>query len=176
MVAVMRFHEDWLPAESCVALQRLVHHTRRVRGDIIEIGSWEGKSTIALATAAAPDRVRAVDTWLGSPGEDSERLAASRDVYAQFCENTAHLDNIDVYRMGWRDFAKGYKGRIRLLFIDAEHTYEEVSDTIVAFLPYMREGGIICGDDVNQPPVRTAVLDTLGDGSSHASIWYWRAP
>jgi predicted O-methyltransferase YrrM len=63
-----------------------------------------------------------------------------------------------------------------LVFIDAEHTYEEVRDTIEAFRPLMAPGGIICGDDVHHPPIVRAVVDTLGsDVTVDASLWIWKA-
>jgi hypothetical protein len=75
------FQEEWFPHESCLALGSLVRSVRHLDGTMIEVGCWEGRSTCALANAAHPDIVHAVDTWSGSPGEISAQLAASRDVF-----------------------------------------------------------------------------------------------
>ncbi len=172
------FTEDWFGAPSCEALARLVKRVADVPGLIVEIGSWEGRSTIAMANAAYPRQVEAVDTWAGSPGEISADLARDRDVYATWCQNVvkATKGNVLEHVMGWRDYFPTIDQPVALVFIDAEHTYEEVRDTIEAFRPLMAPGGIICGDDVHHPPIVRAVVDTLGsDVTVDASLWIWKA-
>lgn len=166
----MTFTEDWFSDWSCEALAELAVKTNGLPGAVLEVGSWEGKSTIALASAV-PDTVHAVDTWNGSPGEPSEVLAAERDVYAAFLTNTAGL-NIEAHRMGWRDYLASTDGPLRFVFIDAEHSYEEVRDTIQAVLPRMVPGGIVCGDDRHHPPVQQAVGECLGETPVAATLWW----
>ena len=173
-MADLTFTEDWFGEASQKALARLFRSVRLIDGDVVEIGSWEGRSSVALATAAAPAIVRCVDTWRGSPGEISAELAAERDVFSTWQANTAHLANVAAYRMGWREYAASYIGATRLVFIDAEHTYEEVSDTIAAFRPHMVKGGVICGDDNHHPPVQQAVLEAFGDAHLEATVWWVR--
>lgn len=120
--APVTFTEDWFGEASCEALARLYKLTDAVEGHVIEVGCWQGRSTIALATAAKNHTVYAVDTWYGSPGEISADLASQRDVFAEFTANTAHLPNIEVRRMGWREFFADLTGPVRFLHIDAEHT------------------------------------------------------
>lgn len=168
----MTFVEDWFGVHSCQALANLYEKVRDLDGDVVEIGCWEGRSTIALASACKPAVVHAVDTWRGSPGEVSEELAASRDVYATFCENTAGL-NILPHRMGWRDYLPS-SGPIRFVHIDAEHSYLEVRENIEAVLPLMVPGGVICGDDVHHPPIQQAVRDVLGVLQSDATLWWYQ--
>jgi len=170
------FHEEWFGQASCDTLARLVTEVADVPGALIEIGSWEGRSTIAMANAAHPRTVHAVDTWEGSPGEVSSELAARRDVWAQWNVNVRHFarGNITPYRFDWREFVE-ILGRspVALVFIDAEHTYAEVRDTIAAFLPLMSPGGIVCGDDVHHPPIIEAVTEHFGaDGFDRdATLW-----
>jgi predicted O-methyltransferase YrrM len=174
------FTEDWFGEPSCRALAGLVEDVADVPGLIVEIGAWEGRSTIAMANAAYPRRTHSVDTWAGSPGEISADLARDRDVYATWCQNVARATkgNVVEWVMGWRDYVPTVDQPVALLFIDAEHTYAEVRDTIEAFRPLMAPGGIICGDDVHHPPIARAVVDTLGaaDVTVEASLWIWRCP
>lgn len=170
------FHEDWFCQESCAALAHLARTVALLDGDIVEIGSWEGRSTIALAEAAAPATVHAVDHWQGSPREISADLAAERDVFATFQANTAHLTNIEVHRQGWREYFAAHTDPLRFVFIDAEHTYREVFDTIKTVLPLMVRNGIICGDDVHHRPVRQAALDWFPDAQTVATLWWHRCP
>lgn len=178
----MTFREEWFGTHSQTALAHLYHRVADLEGAVVEVGCWEGRSTCALANAAHPETVHAVDTWNGSPGELSAKLAAEagRDVYATFLANVAELTagNVVAHRMGWRDyFALNHcqSTPIKFLHIDAEHTYTEVRDNIEAALPLMAAGGIICGDDNHHPPVQQAVIDTLGDAGLLATLWYWTA-
>jgi predicted O-methyltransferase YrrM len=172
----MTFTEDWFSAASCAALQNVAVSVAHLDGAVIEVGSWEGKSTIALAQACYPHAVYAVDTWNGSPGEPSQDLADGRDVYAHFLANIAAetQGNVIWHRTDWRDFFAEWDWPIRMLFIDAEHTYTEVRENIGAALPHIVPGGVICGDDQHHPPVREAVTDTLGVFEVDASLWIWR--
>lgn len=170
------FHEDWFGQASQNALAGFVQQAPP--GLIVEIGAWEGRSTVAMARAAHPRPVHTVDTWAGSPAEISSDLAARRDVHAQWAANVQHytLGNVIEHRMGWRDYTPS--GPVAVVFIDAEHTRIEVRDTILAFLPRMVEGGIICGDDAHHPPVQQGVYDCLPkrDVETIATLWYWRRP
>lgn len=170
------FTEEWFGSDSCEALAKLARRTRRVDGRVIEIGSWEGRSTIALANAAWPAIVHAVDTWGGSPGEISAQLAAERDVYATFESNIAAetRGNIEAHRQDWRTYFAEDRTPVRLCFIDAEHTYAEVRDTILTVLPFMATAGIVCGDDNHHPPIQRAVFDVLGDAKLDATLWYFQ--
>lgn len=173
------FHEDWFGEASRDVLAGLVRETDGVEGDIVEIGSWEGRSTIALANASFPDKVHAVDTWKGSPGEISADLAKRRNVYARFVTNIGEYThgNVEIHRMGWRHyFLHREPAPIRLLFIDAEHTYKEVRENIEAALPHMALGSVICGDDAHHPPIQRAVIDVFGDADLAATLWVHRVP
>lgn len=171
----MTFVEDWFSDHSQAALARLAASTNHLQGDVVEVGCWEGRSTIALANAVAPSAVHAVDTWQGSPGEISADLAAKRDVFATFQHNTTGL-NVVPHRMGWRDYFARIRMPVRCIHIDAEHSYAEVRENIESVLPLMVPGGVICGDDNHHPPVRQAVFDTLGNAWLCASLWYWIVP
>ena len=173
----MTFTEDWFCAHSCSVLAQLVREIETVPGRIVEVGSWEGRSTIAMANATKRT-VHAVDTWAGSPGEISAALAGERDVHATWRSNvdTATKGNVVEHRMGWREYAMSDESTVALLFIDAEHTYREVFDTIETFMPWIALGGIICGDDAHHPPVRQAVMELLPEATQLATLWIARLP
>lgn len=172
----MRFTEEWFGVESCKGLVMLADLVADVAGEIIEIGSWEGRSTCTLANAVYPRVVHAVDHWQGSPGELSAPLAAERDVYAAWAANVNELTagNVVAHRMGWRDYTPD--GPVAFVFIDAEHSYTEVRDTVNAYLPLMVSGGVICGDDAHHPPVRQALFEVLpvNEIYTQATLWSWR--
>lgn len=172
----MKFDEDWFCQESQDALADLARQTDDVPGAIVEVGCWQGRSTLALANAVAPEWVYAVDTWQGSAGEISSDLAAERDVFAEFLENIRELGqgNIAPMKMDWREWFSRNRQQIRFLHIDAEHSFDEVYDNIKAALPWMSPGSIICGDDATHPPVRDAVLRFFPDAQVKATLWWHR--
>lgn len=149
-----------------------------IAGRVVEIGAWEGRSTVALANAVAPRIVDCIDTWQGSPGEPSEGLAAGRDVHATWRDNIDRYTagNVTEHRMGWREFQ--ISDPVALLFIDAEHTFREVYDTIETFRPWLSPGAIVCGDDAHYKPVQSAVLAAFPATPVQrlSTLWIYRHP
>ena len=174
------FHEQWFPTESQGVLTDLVRLVRNVPGHLVEIGAWEGRSTVAMANAAFPRNILTCDTWKGSGHEISEQLAAERDIYSEWQTNVhEHTHgNAIPHRMGWREFVPTIDGQVALAFIDAEHTRVEVADNIRALLPKMAPGGIICGDDAHHGPVLEGVYSLLPSPTVYiqASLWLWQMP
>ena len=62
------------------------------------------------------------------------------------------------------------------IFIDAGHEYEDVLEDIHYWYPKVKPGGHIMGHDINQPQVRKAVNEKLGEGTwllaKKQKIWY----
>jgi predicted O-methyltransferase YrrM len=172
------FGEEWFCQQSQDLLAELGRSVKDVDGLIIEIGSWAGRSTCALANAVYPRVVHAVDTWAGSPGEISSELAAQRDVFAQWRANVAEFTkgNVIAHRMGWREYLPKIGQPVALVFIDAEHTEVEVRENIAAVLPLVAPSGVICGDDVHHAPVRAGVVANLKvrEVNVGATLWWWR--
>ena len=172
------FGEEWFCQQSQDVLADLGRSVKDVDGLIIEIGSWTGRSTCALANAVYPRVVHAVDTWAGSPGEISSELASQRDVFAQWSANVAAFTkgNVVAHRMGWREYIPQIDQPVALVFIDAEHTEVEVRENIQAVLPLVAPSGVICGDDVHHAPVRAGVAAMLKvrEVNVGATLWWWR--
>lgn len=62
-----------------------------------------------------------------------------------------------------------------MVFIDAIHLYENVKEDIQAWLPKIKSGGIISGDDYSDsfPGVIKAVQEIFGKNfAAHDNIWY----
>lgn len=172
------FTENWFRGGSRKVLARLVQQVADVPGRIVEVGSWEGRSTIAIANAAPDRQVHAVDTWRGSTSDVSAAIAKERDVHATWRANIdeATEGNVVECWMDWRAYATSTRGEpIALLFIDAEHTYDEVSAQIDAFLPLIQPGGIICGDDWLIPDVMRAAVERLPNVQTEHAVW-WSVP
>ena len=133
---------------------------------IAEVGSWRGRSTYVLAKST-PGMVYAIDTWAGSAEHKEELAAKPKDwLFLDFKNNMSGVDNITVSRTSSlvaasQCFEAGLK--LDMIFIDASHDYAGVRADIVAWLPNLREGGIMCGHDYDPgwPGVKQAVHELI---------------
>ena len=163
------FNENWYSDNQVHNLISLLKQTRDLTGDIIEIGCWEGKSTIGLANNCYPETLICNDTWLGNVQESiitgqehiTERILKVRDVYSIFVNNMNNhtQKNYKIVKMDCIEWLEGYDASIKFIHIDASHEYESVIKTIQRALPKMVKGGIICGDDFLSALYAKAYLD-----------------
>lgn len=175
----MRFDEVWIDDEQLNRLADLVKSTAHLDGEVVEIGVWQGLSTITLMNAIAPACVHAVDHWQGdsSIGKGIDpQWAASRDNYGIFLNNVREgtSGNVVVHKMGWREFVADFKLPIRFLHLDATHTADEVSDNIAALLPLAVPRAIFAGDDLHWPEVAEGVSRQFGTNFRSAGHLWWK--
>jgi predicted O-methyltransferase YrrM len=120
--------------------------------NILEVGAWTGRSTLALADNTL-GKVTAVDTWEGSSNGDLKDVLERNGknwAWKEFQKNTEHVKNISRL---WMESTKAAKinralhNKFDMVFIDASHDYESVKADIMAWLPTVIEGGLICGHD-----------------------------
>lgn len=178
------FNEYWI---SNFQLQQLwqTYSSRcsNLNGIIVEIGCWEGRSTITLAKAAYPEIVHAVDTWKGNIGEGENHttieILKDRDVFAQFMKNIKEckINNIIVYKLSSKEFLESLEESIKFVHIDGSHDYESVRSEISFLLPIIVPGGVICGDDLTSAPgVRQAVDELLVNYEKCGNMFIWQKP
>lgn len=166
--------------------------SRYDRLEAVEVGSFIGESARVIANAAQGECVlTCVDTWGGSPNDASGKIAdeiGGDRLFAAFRENCAdeiERGTIKPLRMDSLAASALFpNGTIDLAFIDANHDYEAVKADIEAWLPKVRDGGILCGHDYGPmaqaagkemfPGVRRAVDEAFGREVRHhigTSIW-----
>jgi predicted O-methyltransferase YrrM len=186
------FHEDWYSDSQLILLVQLLTNVKNIDGNIIEIGCWEGKSTIALANNCYPETLICNDTWLGNVAESkvtgnihaTEIILKERDVYSIFINNMNNYtkQNYKVIKEDCIEWLKKYEGLIKFIHIDASHEYESVIETIQLVLPKMVKGGIICGDDYQYSNmnridlhggVERAVRESLPTHKNINNLWYF---
>jgi predicted O-methyltransferase YrrM len=126
-------------------------------GNIIELGSWQGRSTSFLARACKDTGngvVHAVDWFKGNPG--TEHLYGGGDLRAGFDRNisNAGLDDVVVVHDG--DSVElapeviDAAGDVRMLVVDAEHTYDAVQRELRAYADVVVSGGLVVFDDYSK--------------------------
>jgi predicted O-methyltransferase YrrM len=180
------FHPDYAPTfterwTNDHQAQLLAQIARAIppEGRCVEIGSWEGLSTVALAGALGTRPLEAVDTWAGNSDEGADHptvaAAGARDVYATFARNLRAfgLSNVLPRRMDWRDWAAESGAPLAFVYLDAAHDAVTVAAQIAALRPRLVPGGVLCGDDAYAPGVQQA-LHGLPGAVSDGRVWWWR--
>ena len=137
----------WSQQEDQGELIRMIIHELRPPLSICEVGIYKGRMTamwtVELLNAGIPFTYMAVDHFDG-------RASASLDddYYEETMKNLAPvLDYVSVIRSTSIDEAARHACEFDVVYIDAGHDYDSVKADIGAWLPKVRKGGIICGDD-----------------------------
>lgn len=147
------------------------------KAHFIEVGTWKGKSAAYMAElikmSAKDIKFDCVDTWLGSEEHTNDPDVISGNLYDVFLQNMAELKGyFNPVRMPSVDASNFYRDEsIDFIYIDASHDYENVKADIQAWLPKVKVGGTIAGHDIFHPPVRQAVIDTLGQYDERYNSW-----
>lgn len=142
---------------------------------IAEIGSYQGRSTRALADNTR-GVVYAIDDFTGP----REIEIADRDgIFNKFVENMAGLEGkVNIIRANHRnlpplDFCPDF------VFIDGAHEYEAVKADIEFWVNRISAGGLIAGHDYTFfESVRKAVDEVLPSAEvvPGTSIWFYYLP
>ena len=121
-------------------------------GKFVELGAWLGKSSAYLCDKATHQNITIIDTWKGSPNEltTTHKLATEQNIYNLFVENMGSR-NYNVIKGESKVAAKMFlKESLDVVFIDLTHTYEAVKEDIKLWLPKVKKGGYIAGDDYHE--------------------------
>jgi hypothetical protein len=140
-------------------------------GEILEIGSFKGKSAIILARAAQlADRARvvAVDP-LTSPCITDPDLKGQRSGWEDFQNNLRRggvHELVEFHQKFSHELAAVWnpQRQLRLLWIDGDHTHRGAKLDFDKFVPFVRDGGIVAFHDVLHNfdgPLRVFVEDLL---------------
>lgn len=131
-------------------------------GNIVEVGSFFGRSSVCLALSAPEATVYCVDNfydhdWLCDINVNYDETAYVRNncpIYGQtynakkeFLKNTEGIPNI-IPVPGESPYQINYEGGdIDLFFLDANHHNPNDWDNLCYWVPFVKAGGIICGHD-----------------------------
>ncbi len=131
----------------------------------VEIGCFQGRSTCFMAQLIKRSRksiyFEAVDTFEGSDG--LEEIYADQDLYGMFIRNMKEagvLDLLNVRRLTSVEAAKSHDDEsLDFVYLDASHDFDSVVRDIEAWLPKVKQGGILAGDDYH--PSWQGVIDAV---------------
>ncbi|MFH1308286.1 MAG: class I SAM-dependent methyltransferase [archaeon] len=126
--------EGWLNNNEAELLFNLAKNVKN--GVIVEIGSYKGKSALALGRGAKV-KVYTVDC-------DKSNLKELNDNIKK-----AKLKNIISISKYSKEAAESFNDKIGMLFIDGNHSYESISEDFLSWKDKVISGGIIAFHDVH---------------------------
>ena len=144
--------EGMISEEEAQLLHRLAGQTKT--GCIVEIGSWRGKSAIALASGAktVPPAVRpmvhSIDPHAEFTGIFGGKFGPrDRAAYFKALLDADCAEGVALVNLASTDAARAWRNPIGLLFIDGDHTEAAVQADVDAWTPFVVDGGIVVFDD-----------------------------
>jgi GR25 family glycosyltransferase involved in LPS biosynthesis len=132
----------------------------------VEVGSWKGKSSafmaVEIANSSKNIEFYCIDTWEGST--EHQDMGNLESLYATFIQNMMPLVDyyVPIKTTSLKASALFEDESLDFVFIDASHEYDDVRNDITAWLPKIKNNGIIAGHDYytnsnHHPGVKKAV-------------------
>lgn len=128
---------------------------KRSPENILEIGSYEGRSTLWLLENYKPSHITCIDTWRGSEEVGHDYIKddiASRDIlWNRFTNNISKYANrVGIMRNTSRIALKqlGIENkRFGLIYVDGDHHRLNCIEDLVLSFPLLEVGGVVIVDD-----------------------------
>jgi predicted O-methyltransferase YrrM len=126
-----------------------------VNSVIVEIGSWQGKSTYCISKGLKSGKVYAIDPFNAEGGCDTasekeyvERKGAKDllEIFKKNMEDRGVLDKI-IIKKGYSDQYYNDFDKIDFLFIDGDHSIEGCKSDFNLYAPKIVPGGFIAFHD-----------------------------
>lgn len=123
--------------------------------------------------------IHVVDTFSGSDEEEHHKDPDLPNLRAVFDRNMEPVkDLLTVHQMPSVEAAKLFAdGSVSFVMIDGAHDYKSVKADITAWLPKMKTGGWLCGDDIawgDDMPVFHAVSEILPGWVRRGCAWTYQ--
>lgn len=153
-------------------LYDLVHQFYKPDFKMVEVGSFEGVSTLLFASCV--NTVYSVDCYdykvppTGRiPSHDRLFVEAER----LFISRTKDVKNIVKIRKTSVEAAKDFEDySLDAVYIDAEHDEDSVREDIRTWTPKLKRGGILSGHDFNLPHIKRILVEEQGYNPQHITV------
>jgi len=155
----------------------------------VEVGAWKGQSTAFMAVliinSGKKIKFDVVDTWEGSQehqkDEGWDAVLKKDSLYREFISNMKPVEGYyNPMRMTSLEAAAQYANEsLEFVLLDASHEYEDVKADILAWLPKIKPGCFLAGDDYHPswPGVPQAVDEILPDAQEiDGCTWIYQKP
>jgi predicted O-methyltransferase YrrM len=155
--------DGWLTVDEAITLFELSRALPHEAPVAVEIGSWQGKSSICLASGLQgkrQPRLCCIDPFDASGdgesaptyGERAQRVDGElRRTFEQNLRDAGLHELIEVRQGYSHEQAAQWQGPIDLLFLDGDHSYASVRQDFEDWAPKVRPGGYLVMHDVVHP-------------------------
>jgi FkbM family methyltransferase len=147
-----QFKETWHDVHIvpwCVTFSRIYNRVQPVR--ILEIGSWEGRSTLFFLTYFTQGRLTALDTWAGSDEYHYNATSELRDLEARFDTNIGPYADRLTKRKGSSMHVLPQlldeRQKFDLIYVDGSHFPDDVLTDAINAWRLLEHGGLLIFDD-----------------------------
>lgn len=154
----------------------------------VEVGVWKGDFAARALRRSKPAKISLVDPWFAFEQQDDVKgwhgnaaqaeMDAIHDKVLRRFAAPISLGKVEVLRMGSLEAVDRFEdGSLDWIYIDADHRYEGCRDDLAAWLPKLKVGGLLCGDDYGRTGwwddgVTKAVAECIKHAPVHVvAIW-----
>ena len=145
--------KGWLSPAAATLLYDLA--SRVTNGCIVEVGSYRGRSTVALARGSAYGREAPVfavephEPFVGVRG--GEFGADDRGAFFRNMLRTGAYRNVRLLNISSEVLVPGWRFPVALLWLDGDHSYDGVRRDFDAWQPHLLRGCDVVFDDTDDP-------------------------
>lgn len=146
----------------------------------VEVGVWKGKSAAFMGVEIANSKKNinfyAIDHFKGSPEhQNDEEIVAGHLFEATTARLSPVKDHVKIINKPSVEAAELFADEsIDFIYIDAAHEYDDLVADIKAWLPKVKTGGIVAGDDYGvgiHPDVKRAVDEIFPFAEKEGLVW-----
>lgn len=165
--------EGWLPLDDAWYLSEAA---RQCDHAVVEIGSYQGRSAIALGFGSTRSD-KSVPVFAVEPHAEFKGVfggsfgPADRKAYFENLLRSGMVEHVALVNLSSQVAAAGWEREIGLLFIDGDHRYEAVREDARLWAKHVVPGGLIVFDDTFIPdsgPLR--VYNELLDSGGYSEV------
>ena len=129
--------------------KNIIHETEPLVG--VEVGVMKGNNAKKILEYLNIKKLYLVDPWV-----EYSNLNWSRDVpqkefnkfYQEVKNKFANNNNVEIIREFSVNAAKNFRNDyFDFIYIDGDHTYDEIYKDLIAWYPKLKKYGVMCGDD-----------------------------
>lgn len=167
-------YDDWFSYNITIWEKFVINKIYRI--NYLEIGSFEGRSTVFISELKNTNSITAIDTWEGS---DEHNNISFKKVFENFKTNINILNKskIRFFKTTSDNFFKNNKNVYNLIYIDGSHEYTQVKkDFVNSFNCIEKNGYIICDDflwffyqDLDKNPIK-AILECYNEYKKELTV------
>ena len=162
----MKINDYYLPGSvSPEELTHLTNISQLSENIIVEIGSFQGRSTIGLAQGSKRGKgfnVYAIDSWSGVKVNQTKDVFITKESFQKNIDDAEVSDIVVPIQGTSKDVLLNWDKKIGMLFIDGDHSYNGVKEDI-KWSEYVIPGGYILFHDYLSPNYDNSVIKAVNE-------------